>query len=80
MGLHILFIFGFVGFLCAEYLLQQQWFSYFYISVISDCFYWCYSLQILFSIKFKNRKLLISSLVVLALAIGTKAILFISLV
>ena len=78
VGLHVFFIFCFAAFLCAEYLIPQNNGSRNLLSIISDSLYAFYSFMVLFSIKFKNRKLLITSILTLALSIGFKLVVFVS--
>lgn len=73
VGLHILYIFIFVGLLCFEYLMPNMPFeNSFSISVLSDSCFFFYIISILISIKFKNRKLLLTSIFTLIISIGLK--------
>lgn len=72
VGLHLLFIFGFVGLICVEYLISRNWGQSFYFSLISDVLFGAYILETLAAIKFKNRKMLITSITTLAISIGCK--------
>lgn len=73
VGLHILFIFIFVGILCFEYLMPNVSLgNSFSISILSDTCFFFYIISILISIKFKNRKLLFTSIFTLIISIGMK--------
>ena len=78
VGLHVFFIFCFAAFLCAEYLIPTNKLDNNLLSIISDSLYALYCLLMLFSIKFKNRKLLITSIITLALSMGFQLILYTS--
>ena len=78
VGFHVFLIFCFIGLISYEYLMEHDWSSYRYLSLVSDILYACYSLETLFSIKFKNRNLLITSIVTLAIAFGMKVIVFVN--
>ena len=70
--LHLLYIFIFVGLLCVEYLIPRDWLDSFSLSVVADGLFGFYILSILVAIKFKHRKMLISSIMSLILSIGMK--------
>lgn len=59
--------------------MPTDWGHSMYLGVISDICFFCYIVETLVAIKFKNRKMLISSIATLAISIGTKVGAFIIL-
>ena len=78
--MHLLLIFAFVCFICVEYLIPRDWQDSFSLSVVADGLFAAYILEMLVTIKFKHRKMLIASIMSLVLSIGAKCLATILLV